>query len=181
MNLFNQTYQKACLRSLILLFLAVWLGGCAKPIRFTFTGTSLPPEIKSVTIVNFFNDASEGPANLATTFTEELRDYFQRNTKLEQVPAGGDLQLEGKISSLNVRPVAAGAGELQGAQLQRLTITVEVEFTNHYDDEQSFKRSFSSYSDFDANQNLADVEDEKVDEIFEQVIFDIFNQTVANW
>jgi len=155
---------------------------CAQAPRITFTGVSIDPNVESFSVENFYNDAPDGPADLGIRFTESMREYFQRNTPLNQITGAGDLQFAGSITGYNVTPVAAGAGEFQGAQLQRLTITVSVDYINLYDEESSFdRRSFSFFQDFDANQTLAQVEDQLITEIFDQVIFDIFNATVADW
>jgi hypothetical protein len=165
---------------IFLLFITAFLVGCAGA-KFTFTGANLSPEIKTLTIINFYNDATDGPANLGINFTESLKEYFQRNTKLVLVPAEGHLQFEGKIIGYTVTPMAQGAQASQSAQLQRLTITVEVIFTNNKEDEKDFKQNFSFFADFSASQNLRDVETTLVPQIFDQIIFDIFNKSVANW
>lgn len=163
----------------MLLFLA---HSCARAPRFTFTGISLSPDIKTFSVENFFNDALDGPADMGIRFTESLREYYQRNTPLRQITSAGDLQFSGRITRYDVRPVAAGAQETQGAQLQRLSITVSVDYINIYEDEKSFQNSaFSFFEDFPANRNLADVENDLIRNIFEQIIFDIFNKTVADW
>jgi hypothetical protein len=46
----------------------------------------------------------------------------------------------------------------------------------------SFKdKTFSFYKDFPSDQNLADVEEQYTKQIFERIINDIFNASVANW
>ena len=42
-------------------------------------------------------------------------------------------------------------------------------------------RGFSFYSDFNADKDPSSVENELVDEILDQIVFDIFTATVANW
>ncbi len=166
--------------NILILALPLLTGGCAK-VSFTFTGANLPPEIKTFSIANFYNDAMDGPANLGVRFTEGLKDYFLRNTSLNRQDEGGHLEFSGRITSFAVTPDAPGGGEFQTALLQRLTITVEVEFINMVDDEKSFKQPFSFFSQFDGNTTLSAVEDGLITVIFEQIIFDIFNKTVADW
>ncbi|UZR94460.1 LptE family protein [Chondrinema litorale] len=167
---------------LIITCLCFAMAGCRQAPRLTFTGATIPEGASSFSVANFMNDASDGPADLGIRFTEELRDYFQRNTSLEQVIGAGDLQFSGSITRYDLSPVSAGATETQGAQLQRLTIAVKYDYIVLPDDEKSIENgSASQFSDFSASQNLADVEDELIDEIFEQIIFDIFNRTLADW
>ena len=161
------------------------LGACAKPPSITFTGFNLHPEIKTIKITNFGNEASEGPPNLEVRFSEEIRDYYLKNTPLAQispnVSGNGDIEIAGKITSYLVAPLAAGANALQSADRQRLTMVVKVEFTNYFEESKNFEQNFSFYEDFDADQNLTEVEDQLLKVIFDQIIVDIFNKTVADW
>ncbi len=167
---------------LLTILITFFLAGCLQGPRLTFTGVTLDPRAATFSVENFFNDATEGPADLGIRFTEEMREYFQRNTPLDQITGAGDLQFAGSIARYDVTPVAAGAGEFQTAQLQRLTIGVSVDFINLYNEEASFEnKTFSFFQDFDASRNLAEVEDQLIADIFDQIVFDIFNQTVADW
>ena len=150
---------------------------------YSFTGTTITAE--TISIATFFNDASNGPANLGVSFTDQLRDYFQQNTSLAQVSQGGELQMEGNIANYRLTPVAPSAsGSDQSrdvANLTRLTITINVEYINLENEDFSFKKSFSQFSDFNSELGLDAVESQLIDEIFELIILDIFNASVANW
>lgn len=153
---------------------------------YSFTGAALSPEVKTITITNFFNDAGGGPPNMSQLLTEKLKDYFQQNTNLSLVEENGDLQLEGNIARYDFTPVAPQAtgneriGDVAG--LMRLTITVNASYVNTFSDEFDFNnRSFSFFSDFSAEKDPSSVEDQLVDEILDQIVFDIFTATVANW
>ena len=150
---------------------------------YSFTGTTITAE--SISISTFFNDASQGPANLGVTFTDELRDYFQQNTSLSQVDSGGELQMEGSIASYRLTPVAPSAAESDQsrdvATLTRLTISVKVEYVNLENEDFSFNKNFSQFADFNSDIGLEAVESALIDEIFELIILDIFNASVANW
>lgn len=151
---------------------------------YSFTGTTITA--KTISIQTFYNDANNGPANLAVLFTDQLRDYYQQNTSLSQVQDGGELQLEGSVSGYRLSPVAPSAASSletnDQANLTRLTITVKVSYVDLEDEEQSFNnKSFSFYADFDSDQGLTSVENQLIQEIYDQIILDIFNSTVANW
>ena len=153
-------------------------------VRFTFQAGILDYSVyKTIRIDNFYNDAVEGPANMQIDFTERVKAYFLDNTPLQLVPDDeAHMVIEGGISSYMVAPTSPSGGEDQTAQLQRLTITVAVDFTDNIDEKNSFENQrFSFFQDFDADQNLTDVEAELVDAIFEQLVLDIFNKTAANW
>ena len=167
---------------LAILLLSVILQACG---AYSFTGATLPPTIKTISVQPFYNDTGNGPPNLSQNFTERLRDYFQNNTDLALVDAEGDLQLDGSIVGWQLSPVAptaTGNNQPDRAGLQRLTITVAVVFVNTQNEEQSFERNFSFYADYNPQQtDFAAEEQRLIDTIFETIIFDIFNNTVANW
>ena len=158
--------------------------GCG---NYSFTGISIDyNEVKTISISTFFNDSGGGPPNMSQLFTESLKDYFQQNSELLLVNYDGDLQLEGSITRYTLRPVAPTASNTAGAtssgSLQRLEIQVSANYVHTKDDTQSYKKSFSFFADYDPNsQSLTAAEPELIDVIFEQIIFDIFNASVANW
>lgn len=154
---------------------------------YSFSGISLSDEVETISIQPFYNDISQGPANISQTLTNTLTDYYQQNTNLSLVQQEGDLQVEGGITGYRLQPVAprSSGSNTQNdfASQTRLTLTVQVTFYNTTDDTFDFeKRSFSFFKDFDnQTQNLTTIETELIDEIFEQIVMDIFNASVANW
>lgn len=167
-----------------LLLLLVPIGFGSSCGVYGFTGTTITAE--TLSIQTFYNDANNGPANLSITFTDNLRDYYQQNTSLSQVTGDGELQIEGSITSYRLSPVAPSAAANSDvndqANLTRLTITVKVDYINLDDEEQNFaKKSFSFYADYNNDIGLTAVENQLIQEIYDQIILDIFNATVANW
>ena len=146
---------------------------------YSFTGTTLSSELKTITIQNFVMNTAGGPANLTLSFTEKLKEYYQRNTSLKLKPNDADLLLEGSITGYELTPVSATSSDK--AALNRLTIRVEVRFINSKDEEQNFEKEFSFYQDFPQEQNLSQVEGTLVPKILEQLILNIFNDTAAQW
>jgi len=173
--------MKSTIYSIILLALVT--SGCSV---YSFTGASLVNGERTISIQQFYNNALLGPSNMSQVFTEKMRDYFQQNTNLTLVEEDGDLQFDGYISSFTVSPVAPNAnqrdGGLQTSATTRVTITVQVTYVNIKNNQFDFDQSFRFFQDFDSDANdLQSVEDQLVDEIFNQIILDIFNASVANW
>lgn len=171
------------LPALIAVAFLPWLQGCG---IYGFTGASISPDIKTMSIQTFFNNATLGPSNMSVLFTEKIKDYYQQNTSLTLVDDEGDLQLDGTIDSYRLSPVAPQGGRGDNQQnitsLTRLTISVKAEYINTKDDTYDFNKSFSFYVDFDQNTtDLAANEQQFIEEIFDQIILDIFNSSVANW
>lgn len=146
---------------------------------YSFKGATLSPDIKSVTIVNFTMSTAGGPANMALQFNEKMKEYYQRNTSLALIPSNGDIQLEGTITGYEVTPTAPTANDQ--AAFNRLTITIQVKFTNNKDEEKNFDQSFSFFKDFPQNQTLSQVESRLIPVILDQLVQDIFNKSAGDW
>jgi hypothetical protein len=147
---------------------------------YSFSGTSIQPDIKTVTINYFEYTALKVNPSLSNQLTEALQEKFRKLTKLEQVDMDGDLEIVGAVTGYDVKATSIGANE-QAAQ-NRLTVNVKVTFINRKYPEDNFEdKGFSSYADFDAMQSLDAVEAGLCEEIVEKICEDIFNATVANW
>lgn len=156
--------------------LCIWvLSSCA----YSFTGTTLSPNLKTITVNNFTLQTAGGPANLPLTLNERLKEYYQRYTNLKVVPANGDLLIDGTISGYELLAIAPTAQDQAG--LNRLQITVQVRFTNNKDDTKSFDQPFSFYKDFPQNQTITQNEARLVPLILDQIVLDVFNKTAADW
>ena len=147
---------------------------------YSFTGTSIQPDVKTVTIPYFEYKALKGNPALSNQIPEALQEKLIRLTRLELVDDEGDMEIIGAVTGYDVRATAITASE-QAAQ-NRLTVTVKVSFMNRKYPEDNFDdKSFSAYADFDAMQTLDAVESTLCEEIVEKLCEDIFNGTVANW
>ncbi len=146
---------------------------------YSFTGGSTG-DAKTIQINTFPNNASLVEPTLSQKFTLALQDRFLRQTNLTQTNSGGDLLFEGEITQYSIIPVTATAQ--QTAAQNRLTIAVRVRFYNRLNEDDNFERTFSFYSDFDANAQLTgSVLENAYFEIFERITQDIFNAAVAKW
>lgn len=147
---------------------------------YSFTGTSIQPEVKTVTINYFEYKALKVNPSLSNQMTEAMQDKFLKLTKLEQVEMDGDIEVIGAITGYDVKATAVTANE--SVAQNRLTVTVKVSFVNRKFPEDNFEdKSFSAYQDFDATQALEAVESTLCEDIVEQLCEDIFNATVAQW
>lgn len=147
---------------------------------YSFTGTSIDPDVKTVTINYFEYLAPKVNPSLSNQLTEALQEKFIKLTKLELVDIDGDLEIVGAVTGYDVKASAITANE-QAAQ-SRLTVNVKISFVNRKYPEEGFPdKSFSAYQDFDASQSLDAVEATLCEDIVEQLCEDIFNATVAQW
>lgn len=148
---------------------------------YSFSGTSIQADVRSVTINYIQYKALRVNPSLSNDLTEALKDQFRRFTRLEQVDTDGDLEISGEITGYDVKATAITADEV--AAQNRLTVTVKINFVNNKYPEDNFDqpKSFSAYADFDATQLLDAVESTLCEEIIDKLVEDIFNATVANW
>ncbi|NVN94382.1 MAG: LptE family protein [Bacteroidetes bacterium] len=161
---------------LSIILITILFNGCG---FYSFTGASISPDVKSISIIQFPNNASLVQPTLSQTFTLALRDKFAAQTNLNLLKTNGDLNIEGEISDYSIQAVAVQANQL--AALNRLTITVKVKFTNNKDNKQDFETSFSRYREYDSQQNLSSLESKLIEEINKELVDDIFNKAVVNW
>ncbi len=160
-----------------MIIILLFSGGCK--VNYSFTGASIPPEVKTINIKYFPNNASLVVPTLSQQLTDALRDKFTSETNLTLVNQGGDLILEGSIINYQTQPVAI-QGDDQAA-LNRLTITVDVTYTNTFDEKMSFDSKFTRYTDYSSSQALTSVQDALIEEINTMLVEDIFNKAVINW
>jgi hypothetical protein len=159
--------------------------GCGMSIQYSLSGLST--NASTITITEFYNNSDLGPSNMGQTLTNEVKNYFIQNSSLKVVQEEGELMLEGEVTSFTLTPIApvstGNPEDINSASSTRLTITVKATYINTLDDKMSFKdKSFSFYKDFpNESINFADVEESYTREIFQRIINDIFNASVANW
>ncbi|MBR1633314.1 MAG: LptE family protein [Bacteroidales bacterium] len=162
---------------LIIAAAALLTAGCG---IYSFSGTSIQPDVKSITINTFEYKALRVNPMLANELSEKIRTQFRRMTRLEQVDMDGDLEITGQVTGYDVRASAITANDM--AAQNRLTVTISVDFKNRKYPEDGFeKKSFSQYADYDSAQSLDAVESTLVAEIIDKLVEDIFNATVAQW
>jgi len=146
---------------------------------YSFSGTSIPQEVKTFSVSYFDNNAPINSPLLSQTITEGLKQKFISETNLSIEERNGDFEFSGEITSFTVTPVSAQSTD--NAQLNRLTIQVAVKLVCASDDKISFEQTFSNFQDFDATLNFSDVENDLVEEISEMLIQSIFNKAAINW
>jgi hypothetical protein len=152
---------------------------------YSFTGGTT--NAKTISLTEFYNNADLGPANMGQTFTNDLKTYLIQNSNLSVVAQDGELQMSGEIMDFRLSPIAPVSSgnpeERNTASSTRLTITVRVTYVNTKDETMSFKdKNFSFYRDFDnETNNFADIEEQLTRQIFDQLMLDIYNASIANW
>jgi len=150
-------------------------------VTYSLSGASIPPEAKTISVQYFQNNAKLINPQLSQELTDALKDKFVSQTSLSLVNGVGDLDFEGEITGYSTKPMAIQNNDV--AAVNRLTITVKVKYVNSKDPDSKFdfEKSFSRYEDYDSQNDLSSVEADLTEKIIEQLVQDIFNESVVNW
>jgi len=166
------------MKKIVLLICLGLLNACV--ISYKFNGASIDySTTKTISIADFPNVAPLVYAPLSNNLSDGIRDIFQRQTRLEQVKRGGNLELEGEITGYTLTPMAVSADSY--AAETKLTITIKVRFTNNVAPEESFEKTYTANQIFDSSQMLTDVQDELCNTMIAELADQIYNDTVAKW
>lgn len=152
--------------------------------NYSFTGASIPEGTETFQVNLFSNNSGNNVGSiyepgLDRDFTIALQNILENQTNLQLIQSNGDLLYEGEIIEYRVSPMTSTA-DLNAAQ-NRLTISVNVIYTNFKKEEDSFERRFSFFFDYPAEQQLVSVKSEAHEIIFERITQDIFNASLAKW
>jgi hypothetical protein len=172
------TLNYKCIYLLLFVFIIKSCG------NYSFTGASIPEGTESFQVNFFENEAGNSMGSifepgLDRDFTIALQDILQNQTNLQLVSSDGDLIYEGEITEYRVSPMTA-TSNLQASQ-NRLTVGINVRFTNLKKEDDNFERRFTFYYDYPAELQLLNVKSEAHDIIFERITQDIFNASLAKW
>lgn len=133
----------------------------------------------SISIADFPNNAAMVNPTLSAALSEGIRDLYSRQTRLQVLSKGGDLELEGEIVGYDLTQGAISADSY--AAESKLTIRVSVHFTNNVYTEESFEKTYTAYQTFDSSRLLTDVQDDLCNAMITEIAENIYNDTVAKW
>ncbi len=148
-------------------------------VNYSFSGINISKDIKTFQVDYFPNNAPLVVPGLNEDFTNMLIDRINQQTNLTQVKDGGDLIFQGEITDYNFAPVALTAN--QAAAKNRLTIKIQIDYTNQKNEKDNFSKTYSWYYDYPANINRTEIEAEAQKEILENILDNLFNDTLAKW
>ena len=151
--------------------------GCG---AYSFTGISLSSETKTFQVNYFQNTAALIEPGIERDFTLALQDLILNQTNLDLVKSNGDIIYEGEIVEYRISPTTATSSNT--AAQNRLTISVNLIFTNTNDEEADFEKRFTFFYDYAGSAQLVGSQKTTaVEEIFERITQDVINASLANW
>lgn len=145
-------------------------------------GSSIPPEMKTVAVPFIENNAATVLPSLSQTLTEAFKTVIRNQSRLNIVQSDADAIFEARITGYDLKPVAIQDVNRPTAGQNRLTIRVNVKYTNNILTKQSFEESFERYYNFPAgNVDLSQIQGSVIKIIVDQLTQDIFNRAFAQW
>jgi len=166
------------IKSLIPLTLGLLLMAIAGCRVYSLSGASI--EGKNIYIHQLENRARNVVPSLSANLTEKIRNRILSQTGLQPVTNDdADYDITGQITTYEV--TITGAQGVQVATKNRLTIAVQINFTNRLNEKADFSQTFTRFSDFNASQMLQSVETALIEDIGNQLADDIFNKAFVNW
>ena len=167
---------------LLIVVTGLMLAGLSCTYKLSLSGESIPPNMKTIHVDFFENNAALVVNNLSTNFTEALKSRIRNTTRLSIVTGEGDATMSGSITGYEIAPVSINATANNVAPIagaSRLTITVQVKYVNTLDKKDNFDESFTKFEDYTGDINAK--EQTLIADINKQLIEDIFNKAFANW
>ena len=167
---------------------------CLLPIALLFAGCysfkdigSIPPEVKTFRVNLFENRAHYVNPQLSPQLTDKLRQKITGQTRLTGVPGeDAHYDISGVVTGYNVTTSGisggtGGTGTGQQASIQRLTVTVHINFKNNLDATKNFEADVSRNFDYSATLTLTQAEAQLNETIVKNVVDEVFNRIFSNW
>ena len=139
--------------------------------------------LKTINVQYFENNAPLVVNNLSQNFTEALKTRIRSQTSLSVVRGEANATMSGNVIGYSIAPVSVQATANTNAppiaSASRLSITINVKYTNDVDKKLSFEQPFTRYADY--RGDIGNQEQALIASIISQITEDIFNKAFANW
>lgn len=166
------------MKKLFILFVLFFaLSGC----KIALDSASIPAEMKTVNVLVFDNNAPLVVPYLSSQFTEELKTRIRNQTRLSITTNDPQGVFSGNITGYSITPEAIVDNNRPTADANRLTIRIQVKYTNNLNPKLSFEESFERYKVFKLVGSLQSIEQGLIKDVTAQLTEDIFNKAFAQW
>lgn len=164
--------------SISVLGIALLLAGC---IQYSFTGTSIPSDVRTIYISFFPDNSTSGLGDLSDRLNNALVNRFVNQSRLSLTndEDGADSAMRGTIQSYNVRPFSIGGDEQANLNEVRIVVNATFKFTR--DDDPVYRKNFTGTATYNVRENPVDGEIEAAEEALQQIANNAFNDAVSNW
>jgi hypothetical protein len=162
--------------SILLTFVIAGCAGCP----YSFTGASLPADMKTIAIPILEDLSGFGEAGLREKITDELiRKFTDDNTLKISDRKNSDTILEGTILSVRDEPSVITGTEI--VTTRRITLTAKATFTDLRSRKKIWEKNFSQWGDYDATDGGIISRQNGFKYAIEKLTEDILIATVRDW
>ena len=148
--------------------------------KYSFKDTSpIPPDVTTFRVNFLENKARFVNPLLSPQLTEALKQKIRSSTRLIQVNAdSANYDISGYVSDYVVSTSGISGNQ---AATNLLTVSFHLIFKNNVDLSKNFETDISTAYNFNASQNIAQVEPVLTPEIVKNTVDGIFNKIFSNW
>ncbi len=152
------------------------LSGCS----YSFTGSSVPNHLKTISIPFCIDRSGSGEPNLADNFTSTLIERFISDNSLAiSDKAKADALLDCTINSIPDAPTIIQGGENVSAR--RITINARVIYKDFVMKKTVFDKNFSNYGDYVNTGDIPTNRSTAIQIAIERITEDILLAVVSDW
>ena len=147
--------------------------------KYTFKATSIDPDVESFNVEEFDLRVINAPPTLGQDFSNALIEKIQRESRLNLDDTDPHIYFEGAVNRFEVTAPSPEAGDVTA--FNRLNVSVMVDYFKTEKEDKIWSQTFSYFFDFPTDQNLLDVQEEALENIYDQLVEDVFNKAFADW
>lgn len=150
-------------------------------MRYSFTGTSIPPGVNTIYIPFFADQSNSGIGDLNVRLNDALIERFINQSRLQLAnnASSADAILEGVIISYADQPFSIGGDER--ADQNEVTISVRATFIYTENEEPEWNKTFSGNFTYDPTEDPIAGENNAANNALQQIANNMFNDAVSNW
>ncbi len=163
---------------LVFLMLMTGAAGC---VRYSFTGVTIPSNVRTIYIPFFADQSGSGLGDLSDQLNDAMVNRFVNQSRLQLTdsPDNADVIIEGTITSYSNRPFSV-AGD-QRANLNRVQISVRASYQYVEKESPEWQKNFSGNFEFDPGEDPVDGETNAAFEALSRIADNMFNDAMGSW
>ena len=159
----------------IFFFAVIIFTGC-----YSFKGISIPADVKTFYVLPVKMTDFKAPPDSPEKFIDQFRQKIRNQaSRLKWDETNPHIEFDCTITGFNV--TNEGNREGNEVSLNKLTIVMKVDYINNNNDDDNWSKNFSFGIPFDPSQDLQEVQDGYIEDIFDQIAENIFNDAFTNW